>query len=896
MYSKSVLADLFLKIGTGFFGVFIAAGYAVCQTQEWPVRSVDKIGAVTTRQAITPAGAQSVFSGRIYAAAFGPSDQTIYVALNTGAIYKLNWRTNKVLEIIRGQRRPGMQGLVLDPVTREPLISASLFVGPPHKREIIVQLAHITGGDETVIADHLGSFAVGQVSAAAEKNAEGERYAGVALTFNDALAVVDLTSGKLKGIVKTGVAPFGVALNRDGTVAYVSNWGGRFAEGQDMTAPSGHKLDADRVVVDQRGIASTGTVSRVDLRSMKVTNTIETGLHPTALYWDESRGLLYVTDSNSDSVSVIDTETNRVVRTISIQPFERKVAGIAPNALAVSPDGETLYVACGGVNAVAVIRTADGHLEGLIPTAWYPNDLRLSANGKYLVAANLMGVGPGGSPADIKRMAKGEGLHDIRPGPTRRYVHSDRSSVEVIWVPDAAQLDRYTTAVAENNHLILQDSPPAPTPREAPAHLKALLVPLRPGDPSLIHHVVFVIKENRTYDQVFGDMSEGNSDPSLVEFGPNVTPNQHRLVKEFVLLDNFYADGGNSADGHQWITEADETDYCYWPGYGGRSYPFEGSDPIAPASGGFIWNDAIAHGKTVEDFGEYVPNHRSNIHERAKFLAEWRDGVDFSGRFHEEASVPSLDRLLAHDYPYWTLAVPDVVRAQIFLKHLQAWEKNATMPNLVLVGLPGDHTAGTTPGASTPQALVADNDWALGQIVAGLSRSRFWKSMAIFVVEDDAQDGIDHVDGHRTVALAISPYIRRATVDSTFYSQVSMVKTIELMLGLPTLSIFDRIANDMRNSFRNTPDFTPYTAVKPRQSLFQVNPPLTALKGRARTAAVASMKMNFSVPDDVPSDTLNRIIWHEIRSWHTPYPQVRQGVFSPYTLNFDDRGNERVSH
>src|ERR1019366_8111209 len=214
----------------------------------------------------------------------------------------------------------------------------------------------------------------------------------------------------------------------------------------------------------------------------------------------------------------------------------------------------------------------------------------------------------------------------------------------------------------------------------------------------------------------------------------------------------------------------------------------------------------------------------------------------------------------AKDFPYWTLAIPDVVRAQIFLKHLQAWEKNAAMPNLVLVQLPNDHTAGTSPGLPTPQALVADNDLALGQIVAGLSQSRFWKSMAVFVVEDDAQAGLDHVDGHRTVALAISPYICRAYVDSTFYSQTSMLKTIELMLGLPTLSVFDLIANDMRNSFQSTSDFTPYAAVTPKQSLEELNPPLDTLKGPARQAALASMKMNFNLPDAAPTDKLNSIL------------------------------------
>jgi YVTN family beta-propeller protein len=893
MKLKRQMSALLLHTCIAFMAATMTASSLLCQELHWPVRAVVKPGIITTGQAITPAGEQSVFSGRVHAVAFGTTDNTIYVALSSDDVYKLDWQANKVLGIIRGGRNPGMQGLVLDPVTGEPLLSALLSGGTGRNAEPVIQLVGISGGGEKVIASRLGAFAAGEVSAAAEKNPEGERFTGIALTFNDSLAVVDFASGKLKGTVRTGIAPFGVRLNRAGTVAYVSNWGGRFPGAQDATATTGVRTGADRVVVDQRGIASTGTVSRVDIVTMKVTNTIETGLHPTGLAWDEPRARLYVANSNSDSVTVIDTETNRVAQTISIQPFQKKAEGVAPNALAVSPNGKTLYVACGGINAVAVIRAADGQLEGLIPTAWYPNDLRLSADGKYLLVANLMGVGPGGTPFDVERMARVEGL-DILPGPTRRYVHSDRSSVEVIHVPDAAQLEGYSTAVADNNHLMLRGGQAAAEGPIAHAHVTPLPVPLRPGDPSLIHHVVFIIKENRTYDQVFGDLSQGNSDPTLVQYGWDVTPNQHRLAEQFVLLDNFYATGGNSADGHQWLTQAAETDYTYWPGYGGRSYPYDGSDPIAPASSGFIWNEAAAHKITVEDFGEYVavPHGELNIRERAQNLAGWKAGEDFTGRFHEAAPAPSLDRVVVHDFPYWTLAVPDVVRAQIFLKHLGAWEKNGVMPELVLMQLPSDHTAGTRPGVSTPKAMAADNDWALGQIVAGLSQSPFWKSMAIFVVEDDAQAGIDHVDGHRTVALAISPYIRRGAVDSTFYSHLSMVKTIERMLGLPTLSIFDLISNDMRNSFQQTPDFTPCTAVEPKQSIFQVNPLLSSLRGDARQAAVASMKMDFNVPDEVPSARLNRILWHQARGWQTPYPQMRQGAFAPYAAISDENEKE----
>jgi hypothetical protein len=233
------------------------------------------------------------------------------------------------------------------------------------------------------------------------------------------------------------------------------------------------------------------------------------------------------------------------------------------------------------------------------------------------------------------------------------------------------------------------------------------------------------------------------------------------------------------------------------------------------------------------------------------------------------------------DYPAYSLQVPDVVRARIFLQHLKQWEAAGAMPDLVMVQLPSDHTAGTSPGFSTPKACIADNDLAVGQIVEGISHSKFWRSSLIFVVEDDAQDGLDHVDGHRTVALAVSPYIRRGSIDSTFYSQCSMIKTIEMILGLPPMSLFDLIANDMRNSFQTKPEFTPYVAVQPQQSIYEVNPPLAALKGPAREAAIASMHMNFSEPDDVPTQILNAILWHDAQGWSTPVPNVRNVAFTP---------------
>jgi phospholipase C len=633
--------------------------------------------------------------------------------------------------------------------------------------------------------------------------------------------------------------------------------------------PTGVAPNADQIVVDERGIASTGTLTRVDLTTMKATVTIQVGLHPNGMVWDEARGRLYVANSNSDSVDVVDVARNVVLQTRRLS--DKDTRGFAPNALALTSDGATLFVACGGLNAVAVMNAKDLSVVGYIPTGWYPSALAMSPDGKHLAIGALLGAGS-----------------SWRDEPSKRFVHSYRGSINIVPLPDASQLASYTTAVMENSHLA--KIAPIKTDSARPAPLP---VPARVGDPSLIEHVVYIIKENRTYDQVFGDMRKGNGDLSLVMFGEDVTPNQHRLADQFVLLDNFYATGGNSGDGHQWVTQANETGYALWPGYAGRSYPFDGTDPIAYSDSGFIWDAALKMKKSVRVFGEYAGSlSEANRTQRISLLERWKRGEDFTKDWNITAPLKPLNKILAANFPPYSLAIPDVVRAQIFLADLKKWEVAGQMPNLTLVQLPSNHTRGATPGAHTPKAMVADNDWAVGQIVSALSKSPFWKKMAIFIVEDDAQNGVDHVDGHRTVALAVSPYIRRGHVDSTFYAHQSMLKTIELMLGLPTLSLFDLIANDMRASFTSAPDFTPYEAVEPKQSIFELNPSLNTLRGQARADAVASMRMRFDVPDAAPTNRLNRIVWRNVKGIGAPYPGVKRAAFAPLSIETEDEERE----
>ncbi|MFN0122646.1 MAG: alkaline phosphatase family protein [Blastocatellia bacterium] len=870
---------------------FVFAFPILTQTPDKPLRSVTDPGVVTTRQTITPAGVQTVFDGRVYGVTFGASANEIYALTARGRVsqtnfIKLDWKANTVLQRIPLKENPGLQGVLFDAVGKQVLVSAALpekegtnpkagqaspVVHPDGSQTFI----ELTGGARLLavnesgarsVVEGIGHFLTGAPALAQKPNARGQRLAVAPLIYNNQLAVIDLNSGRLVGRPNVGIAPFGAAISADGSVAFVTNWGGRLPRSGDLTAPTGFQTNADQVVVDERGIAATGTVTRIDLTTMKVTHTIAVELHPTAIAWDEKRNRLYVANSNKDSISVIDTVSNKVIqsRTLST-PATR---GFAPTALALSQDGARLFVACGGLNAVAVIETKNMAVSGYIPTGWYPNTLALSPDGQQLAIGTLLGPGSG-----------------WREAPNKRYVHTYRGSVSVVPIPDEAQLNSYTTAVWENNHL----ARPASAAVRATAKPAPAAIPARAGDPSLIAHVVFIVKENRTYDQVLGDLAKGNGDASLVMFGEDVTPNHHRLADQFVLLDNFYASSGNSAQGHQWVTQANEVSYCLWPGYAGRSYPYDGSDPIAYSDGGFIWDAALKMKKSVRIYGEFAGNMNGvQMPPRAKLFERWKAGEDFSNEWNITAPIKPINQILAKNFPGYSTNIPDVVRARIFAKDVKRWEAEGKMPNLVLLQLPSNHTNGTNPGRHTPRAMVADNDLALGQIVETLSKSPFWKKMAIFVVEDDAQNGVDHVDGHRTVALAISPYTRRGHVDSTFYAQQSILKTIELILGLPTLSLFDLIANDMRASFTDTPDFTTYQAIEPKQSLFELNPALTSLKGQARRDALASMKMRFDVPDAAPTETLNRIVWRQVKGAAAPYPRVKQSVFAPMAVELDD--------
>ena len=443
-----------------------------------------------------------------------------------------------------------------------------------------------------------------------------------------------------------------------------------------------------------------------------------------------------------------------------------------------------------------------------------------------------------------------------------------------------------TRTVLANNRLTQASSALAPPRKDA----AACPVPQRHGEPSLFKHVLYVIKENRTYDQVLGDVARGEGDPRLCIYGRDVTPNHHKLAEEFVLLDNFYCSGVLSADGHQWTDEAYVTDYMEkafggWP----RSYPHDGNDALAYAGSGFLWDNALAHGRSLRVYGEFVSGRvRWKDSARTPTADVFRRLSGFSGPLGPDRNprdgddqdagavhLPPLDRFSAH-------RARPVSRGAVRARVAASASAKGELPNLMFLTLPQDHTSGTRPGYPTPAASVADNDLALGRVVEAVSHSRFWPETCIFVVEDDPQDGFDHIDGHRTVALVISPYTRRHVRQSVNYNQTSMVRTIELILGLPPMNQFDASATAMAGCFADQPDRTPYEAVKNIVPLGEVNPAVAAIRDpRQRHWAEVSLRLPLDDADEADEDTLNRILWYAARGSDETYPAWAVGGDDP---------------
>jgi YVTN family beta-propeller protein len=808
---------------------------------------------VPTNQILQPAGIQVAFPGRPVDLALAEDGKTLVIK-NMKDLVFLDVATAKIKQILKSPVGFSAVGL---------LVHGSDVYASDVANEVRVARRQRDGQYAWIAGTLLEKPKAGGVAYPTGLCPAGTTGLWVASNRGNSVQLVNLATDDVEQVVPVGVAPYMICCPKPDR-CYVSNWGGDPPCKDSPRAPS----SGTPVRVDPRtGIPDHGTVSVLEAVAGKwrQRKTIRVGLHPSGMVASRDGRFVYVANANSDTVSVLDTRTEEVVETIACRPEARLPFGSGSNALALSPDGGTLYVANGTNNCVAVVRLAVGStsaagdrparstVAGLIPAGWYPGAVLLSADGKKLLVANVKGHGS---------------LSQPRPAEKGKNSRDHLGSVSIIDVPDAKQLAKYTATVNANNRLAYSLAgleKPRPDARPVP-------VPRRHGEPSVFKHVIYVIKENRTYDQVFGDMKEGNGDDRLAIFGEKVTPNHHALAREFTLFDNFYCSGVLSADGHQWVNEAYVTDYLEKAfGKFARSYPFEGSDPLAFASSGFLWDNALARRKSFRNYGEFVKMD-------APKGATWADAfADYTNRtaklkFQVTANVKTLEPYTRAGYPGFLMTVPDVYRARLFIDDLKEYERKGEFPNLVYLYLPSDHTSATRPDFPTPAAMVADNDLALGQVVEAVTRSKFWKDTCIFVVEDDPQNGFDHVDAHRTVALVISPYSRRRFVDHTCYNQTGMVKTIELILGLPPMNQLDLSATPMRQCFAEKPDLTPYRCLANQVALDRMNPPLKKLRGQALYWARKSLELDLSEADKADEETLNRILWHAMRGDEAPYP------------------------
>jgi YVTN family beta-propeller protein len=849
---------------------------------------------VPTNQILKPAGTQITFPGKPVDLALADGGKTL-VVLNLRDLVFIDVATAKIQQTLELIPTEGPEPILLIQELMKAPIGAD---GKPRKPKHAGGFSVIglqVDGDRVFASDSLNEVHVARRQAGGEyrweKSMELVRplVAGAALptgiarlsadelwvasSRGNSVQILNRETGQVQQIVPVGVAPFMVRCPRPDR-CYVSNWGGDPPKpGAPQALSSGTLVGID----PKTGVASGGTVSILGPvpGRWKQLKTLRVGLQPSGMALSPKGRFLYVANANSDTVSVIDTRAEAVVETIDCRPEARFPFGSGSNALAAAPDGRTLYVANGTNNCVAVVRLGAkatespgtkpaerSRVRGLIPTAWYPGAVLLSADGKKLFVANVNGVG---SLAKLRPEAAGKNTHDFL------------GSVSIIDVPDAARLAKYTAEVNANNRRSYSLAGLGKPRSDA----KPVPVPERHGEPSVFKHVIYVIKENRGYDQILGDVKEGNGDPKLCLFGEEVTPNYHALARQFTLFDNFYCSSALSATGHQFTNEAYVTDYLA-RAFGGftRSYPVDGDDALAFASSGFLWDNALARGKTFRNYGEFTTT------TYAPANATWADVYnDYKNNTNKvkiavKPNVASLTPYTHPGYPGFPLVTPDVYRARLFVEDLKKYEQQGTLPNLMYVFLPCDHTTGTRPGSPTPRAMIADNDLALGQVVEAVTRSKFWPETCIFVVEDDPQFSFDHVDGHRSIALAISPYTKRKFVDHTNYTQLGVVKTIELILGLPAINQLDLLATPLRDCFQEKADLTPYRAVPNKVPLDEMNPPLEALRGKALYWARKSLELDLDEADRADEDTLNRILWHSVRGYETPYPD-RKAEVSP---------------
>ena len=656
------------------------------------------------------------------------------------------------------------------------------------------------------------------------------RYLYAVTVLGESLTMLDLKSGLVLKTVDAGAEAYTCVLSPDGRAVFVSVWGGAKV------------LVFDAATLEKRGEVAVGE-------------------HPNAMVFSNDGSRLFVACANTNSVFVVDGASRTVKEQISVALFPNLPPGATPNGLSLSPDGKTLLVANADNNAVAVVDVGDparSEVSGFIPTGWYPTDAQFSRDGSRIFVLSGKGLTSSANP---------RGGNPGIPGAEGQYSGSMlEGSLSIVPTPNKATLQAMTKVVYGLTPFTAGSVlAPASAPMASP-------IPRKVGDPSPIKYVFYIIRENRTYDQILGDLERGNGDPNLCLFGEEVTPNAHAIAREFVVLDNFYVDAEVSYDGHAYSTGAYSNDFVekIWPtNYGGRGarYMSEGGGKMRNAYGnvtaplnGYIWDAAIRAGVSVRSYGEFT------------MRGPEPEGEKDTGVGDVVATVPGLKGRVHPNFPPYDLTIPDNKRVDIWIDEFRRFEQDGNLPRLNIFHLGNDHTAGTRAGYPTPRAMVAENDTALGRIVAAISNSRFWKESAIFVLEDDSQAGPDHVDTHRSIALVASPFTRRGAVDSTLYDTAAMLRTIELILGRPPMSHLDTGATPMYAAFQATPVPTPFTARPARIDLQE--------KNRANAwGAAASAGMYLAEADRAPEQLLNEIIWRSVKGPASVMPPPVRAAF-----------------
>ncbi|MFJ2888561.1 bifunctional YncE family protein/alkaline phosphatase family protein [Streptomyces sp. NPDC087305] len=878
---RAVLVTAGIAVALGVTGTAVASTYRFGTQQVGQTTANGQV--ISSDQYIKPYGSRTVVNdGKIMSSAVSPDGtrlaasvtdgdaSLIVMDLTTGQI-KQRIGTNAADDLRIGSAAVGQEGPTYSPDGRQ------LWLGQANGYTRFTVAADGTLSAPTTVpiaADGAKQALVG----AAVFSADGSTVYS-AVNGQNKVVAIDTATGTVKQSWAVGNAPRGIALV--GGTLYVSDEGGRPAKAGDTTINS---YGTDVVADPKTGASTTGTVSVIDTaKPAAAVGTIDVGLHPTAVY--AKNGAVFVTNTADNSVSVIDTRKGKVVQTIATQPWPEASVGYEPNAVTLTGDGR-LLVTLGRANAVAVYRYTSpqqpARYVGLLPTDYFPSEI--TTVGKQVVVSNTRGVDA------------------LRPDAAGHNTHDTTSSLTRFTLPSDLTIRSQTAKVFKQNGW----TPGSVTTARNKSHAKAVPVPARIGDPSTIKHVFLLVKENRTYDQVYGDLPQGDGDASLTQFGENVTPNQHALAEQFGLYDNFYDIGTNSAEGHNWLMQSDNPEYTESSaGEYTRSYDTE-NDVLGHQKSGFIWTGAQAAGKSVKDFGEFqsletkpAGANWQNLYCDSKNMAA--TGAQTAYPIKTGSAIPSLNDVSVQGFPLFDLDVPDIYKEQIWK---QDFEKNGPA-NLNMFWFSNDHTGGPANAA----AEVADNDLAVGRMVDEITHSTYWKDSAIFVVEDDSQAGLDHVDGHRAPVQVISPYAEHGTVDNHYYSQITMVRTVEQILGIHPMNQLDSAATPMYGAFTRKADDTPFTAVPNRTSLtLGVNPqpscgsdtpaaqdtraaaaPTSVAVPRAEQQLAAQWKTWAShqrltgphaVPDYANPTQMNRYTWYQTHNWTKPYPGDKK-VYAP---------------